>query len=219
MPRCRRRTQAEQNVFRRVTNVPLITDVAGSFWAFLDFSIVLRSHQKPLNVSDFSTSFLVLPDRIELSTSPLPRECSTTELRQRRPWRRCPRGRRREAGQTCHKGCQGARISGCDGYAMQRILARAPYSPSSRRKRRRRQAPDCRYLPEQLSRGMTKASSTGGSTTRPDGRAERLAAALKANLQRRKAQARQRAAEAEGRDAESAPAHDSARVVADKRSA
>jgi hypothetical protein len=25
---------------------------------------------------------LVLPDRIELSTSPLPRECSTTELRQ-----------------------------------------------------------------------------------------------------------------------------------------
>jgi hypothetical protein len=25
----------------------------------------------------------VLPDRIELSTSPLPRECSTTELRQR----------------------------------------------------------------------------------------------------------------------------------------
>jgi hypothetical protein len=27
-------------------------------------------------------TFLVLPDRIELSTSPLPRECSTTELRQ-----------------------------------------------------------------------------------------------------------------------------------------
>jgi hypothetical protein len=26
---------------------------------------------------------VVLPDRIELSTSPLPRECSTTELRQR----------------------------------------------------------------------------------------------------------------------------------------
>jgi hypothetical protein len=26
---------------------------------------------------------LVLPDRIELSTSPLPMECSTTELRQR----------------------------------------------------------------------------------------------------------------------------------------
>src|SRR5690606_27543625 len=28
-------------------------------------------------------AWLVLPERIELSTSPLPRECSTTELRQR----------------------------------------------------------------------------------------------------------------------------------------
>jgi hypothetical protein len=28
---------------------------------------------------------MVLPDRIELSTSPLPRECSTTELRQQTP--------------------------------------------------------------------------------------------------------------------------------------
>ena len=73
---------AEQNVFPRVTNVPLITDVAGLFWTFLDFSIVLRSRLKSLNVSDFSGFFLVLPDRIELSTSPLPRECSTTELRQ-----------------------------------------------------------------------------------------------------------------------------------------
>jgi hypothetical protein len=31
------------------------------------------------------TEGLVLPDRIELSTSPLPMECSTTELRQRTP--------------------------------------------------------------------------------------------------------------------------------------
>src|SRR4051812_19644576 len=29
-----------------------------------------------------AAEMLVLPDRIELSTSPLPRECSTTELRQ-----------------------------------------------------------------------------------------------------------------------------------------
>jgi hypothetical protein len=74
MPPCRRRSEAEQNVFPRVTNVPLIMDVAGSFWTLLDFSIVLRSRRKSLNVSDFSTFFLVLPDRIELSTSPLPRE-------------------------------------------------------------------------------------------------------------------------------------------------
>jgi hypothetical protein len=50
-------------------------------------------------------------------------------------------------------------------------------------------------------------------------RAERLAAALKANLRRRKAQARERAAEAEGpgHHADQAGAHDSARVVVDKR--
>jgi hypothetical protein len=29
---------------------------------------------------------MVLQERIELSTSPLPRECSTTELLQRRLW-------------------------------------------------------------------------------------------------------------------------------------
>jgi hypothetical protein len=34
-----------------------------------------------------SWAFLVLPVRIELTTSPLPRECSTTELRQRAPAR------------------------------------------------------------------------------------------------------------------------------------
>jgi len=79
--------------------------------------------------------------------------------------------------------------------------------------------------PKQLSEAMTKAGSTGGSTgprsTGPEARTERLATALKANLRRRKAQARQRAAEAgqPAHDAESAGAHDSARVVVDKRSA
>jgi hypothetical protein len=67
---------------------------------------------------------------------------------------------------------------------------------------------------------MTKAGSTGGSK-RQDARADRLAAALKANLRRRKDQARQRAAETAGaeQDPASTTAHDSARVVADKRSA
>ena len=66
---------------------------------------------------------------------------------------------------------------------------------------------------------MTKPGSTGGSMRR-DARAERLAAALKANLRRRKVQTRQRAAETDRaeQDAESPTAHDSARVVADKRS-
>jgi hypothetical protein len=67
---------------------------------------------------------------------------------------------------------------------------------------------------------MTKEGPTGGLMRR-DARAERLAAALKANLRRRKVQARQRAAETgeAEQDATCAAAHDSARVVADKRSA
>jgi hypothetical protein len=39
--------------------------------------------QRPgLDYPVISKDWLVLPDRIELSTSPLPMECSTTELRQ-----------------------------------------------------------------------------------------------------------------------------------------
>src|SRR3954447_7639019 len=41
---------------------------------------------------------MVLPDRIELSTSPLPMECSTTELRQHARYRRIgPKRRYRRA--------------------------------------------------------------------------------------------------------------------------
>jgi hypothetical protein len=72
---------------------------------------------------------------------------------------------------------------------------------------------------------MTKAGLTSGSTgpqaTGRGARAERLAAALKANLRRRKAQARERAAETgePAQDAQSTGAHDSARVVVNKQSA
>ena len=71
---------------------------------------------------------------------------------------------------------------------------------------------------------MTKAGLTerpvGARSARRDARAERLAAALKANLRRRKVQARERAAEpnAPGRDTESAAPHDFAQVIVDKRS-
>jgi hypothetical protein len=43
---------------------------------------------------------LVLPERIELSTSPLPRECSTTELRQRPVLRFSPSGSRKQIHET-----------------------------------------------------------------------------------------------------------------------
>jgi hypothetical protein len=50
-----------------------------------------------------SQQFLVLPVRIELTTSPLPRGCSTTELRQRSSGEGCANhGRKRR--DPCHKG-------------------------------------------------------------------------------------------------------------------
>ena len=86
-------------------------------------------------------------------------------------------------------------------------------------------APLAATPPEQLSGAMIRRGSTGGSAgpraAEQEARSERLAVALKANLRRRKAQARQRAAEVDEPkpDAETAGAHDSARVVVDKRSA
>ena len=45
-----------------------------------------KSHACGIGVgSNLNARGMVLPDRIELSTSPLPRECSTTELRQLAP--------------------------------------------------------------------------------------------------------------------------------------
>src|SRR5204862_954994 len=46
---------------------------------------------------------MVLPDRIELSTSPLPMECSTTELRQRAPDTGFGQKGRYKAADACHK--------------------------------------------------------------------------------------------------------------------
>src|SRR2546430_13718449 len=46
---------------------------------------------------------MVLPDRIELSTSPLPMECSTTELRQRAPDTGFGQKGRYKAADPCHK--------------------------------------------------------------------------------------------------------------------
>src|SRR5207247_1044776 len=46
---------------------------------------------------------MVLPDRIELSTSPLPMECSTTELRQRAPDTGLGQKGRYKAADPCHK--------------------------------------------------------------------------------------------------------------------
>jgi len=69
---------------------------------------------------------------------------------------------------------------------------------------------------------MTKARPTqhptGAGAARREARTERLAAALKANLRRRKAQARERAAADEPGALGTAGSHDSAGIVDDKRS-
>src|SRR6478609_6105243 len=51
---------------------------------------------------------MVLPDRIELSTSPLPMECSTTELRQHARENRIGPSGPVQAGGSCHKAPSGA---------------------------------------------------------------------------------------------------------------
>ena len=52
--------------------------------------------------------FMVLPVRIELTTSPLPRGCSTTELRQRGPRQKNRIACSRAGGDPCHKPRRGA---------------------------------------------------------------------------------------------------------------
>src|SRR5829696_152178 len=66
---------------------------------------------------------MVLPDRIELSTSPLPRECSTTELRQQALARSCAIGRWRTQG-SAPRG-DGASF-GCAGLRLQGEIQRSP---------------------------------------------------------------------------------------------
>src|SRR5476649_2154859 len=93
---------------------------------------------------------MVLPHRIELWTSPLPRRCSTTELRQRNRWfGRCHTGLSAQGkASTC------ATVGPADNGVMTRV--------------------------SEDDRKAKKAS--------------RLAAALRENLRRRKAQERQRGA-------------------------
>ena len=123
-------------------------------------------------------SRLVLPVRIELTTSPLPRECSTTEQRQRRPrrtdrlpWRYAQSGgkQRPRRGDVCHSG---------------RLAAR-----------RMRGCPTTYHGSDAASRGDRPRMSTDDDKEAKRERAQRerqqrRAAELRANLKRRKARGR-----------------------------
>ena len=91
---------------------------------------------------------MVLPGRIELTTSPLPRECSTTELRQRKA---CENAiiPMRKAGDPCHR--RGVQRKRAAAYRrpLRRLKARAlnrPWSSTAKRRNRRLAAHGCRRL-------------------------------------------------------------------------
>ena len=105
---------------------------------------------------------MVLPEWIEHSTSPLPRGCSTTELRQQRR-----RGLRAgaNAAETAISRAVDARQSRLAKSACRRIIA-----------------------------AMTRTGNGDAKPVESTSRERRLAAALRENLRRRKAQARERGA-------------------------
>ncbi len=113
---------------------------------------------------------VVLPERIELSTSPLPRECSTTELRQ--PWPDRRAGRRRH----------GIHDAPCIGKAGRRIGARGDLAAA---------IDNAVAVP--FHRPMAdRPAITPAKQAERQAREARLAKALRENLQRRKEQMRAR---------------------------
>lgn len=157
---------------------------------------------------------MVLPERFELSASPLPRECSTPELRQRpaagkRATKRSPT---REAAHTCQR-----RPRGASAVFVQRMIGRGRDGRRSPGRGRdgflpgpERGATEFRVqamgqddrqsgAPGDRSGGAS-GKAAGKALDRISGEAEkdertaRLEQALRANLRRRKAQSRARAA-------------------------
>ncbi len=84
-PQTGRSTHSEFPAERPVNRVPGFSpDFSGSSFFVLPILAGERGAGVPV-IPLFSKGLLVLPERFELSTSPLPRECSTPELRQQQP--------------------------------------------------------------------------------------------------------------------------------------
>jgi hypothetical protein len=95
-------------VISRVTSVPLPVHTPAFVHTLLHSSRMFFAAEKSLEASILRALLMVLPGRIELTTSPLPRGCSTTELRQQESG--AIRSGAPEAGGNCHKGWRCARI-------------------------------------------------------------------------------------------------------------
>src|SRR5215468_12040051 len=147
---------------------------------------------RPRADEDLHTTTLVLPVRIELTTSPLPRGCSTTELRQRRagcenrPMRKRPRVRR-----SLPHGRIGRK--------------REPFNGRSQRKA----SVACRRVV------VSQPMNERGKRAEKVSQQRRLGAALRENLKRRKAQAKARASGSGAAGA--AKSHDSAGIAGHKQ--
>ncbi len=155
------------------------------FYGFLAIHAAARA-QKPIapenrsNVRQNRACSLVLRERIELSTSPLPRECSTTELPQRAGRLGCAKLRPRQAPRSCHRGGASASAHRCPAACAPVGLARKPGGSEHWRL-------EVQFNP------MTQRDKS--EAPQRSGRTDRLRAALRENLKRRKVQAKGRARE------------------------
>jgi hypothetical protein len=130
---------------------------------------------------------MVLPHRIELWTSPLPRECSTTELRQRPE---AGVAGRKASLTDGHYACTKSTLRGsaailATGWGLSASAVTS--TPGMTRSGLRHARP----------RALTLSMAKPGKTQKWAARSARLSAALRENLKRRKAQARKRELERE----------------------
>ena len=109
---------------------------------------------------------MVLPDRIELSTSPLPMECSTTELRQH-AWESQNRPKRAPQGGRSLPQGQGARKRGVT--ATMKDDADKSSRPAGKPAKNQREARLKLALRENLKRRKSQAKERGDFTPVPSG--------------------------------------------------
>ncbi len=157
---------------------------------FLQASAFVPVADRPPKISMISDDWLVLRERIELSTSPLPMECSTTELPQRAPAIAASKQRVASKARSCAIG-RGARQATPPRNPGRRACERSPESlqadPSAvaHWPLRHRSADRIRRSLADASRVRNKVAAMGEDAKA--GQRRRLAEALRANLRRRKA--------------------------------
>ena len=157
-------------------SVQLIAPILHALARFFAFrSRAATSSYGPCECRKFNSSavLVVLPEWIEHSTSPLPRGCSTTELRQQK---HAHHHGRRERGGNCHIGPHRRKAkTWCRAWTQACACEGA-------------------WLADNDAMARMDDGQKPNKPKQPGSRSARLAAALRENLRRRKAQERQRGA-------------------------